>query len=118
MLAVIQPTEALTFVGILLTTCSVAAAAWAVSRSAATKATLDAVILGNEELRKLNDDLRAELSAEKLLRVEDKAQARAEIARLEGQMQLLTGHLGEQIAAAVVRALPARDATARTRTGD
>lgn len=104
--------------GLALTACSVVAAGWAISRAASIKVTLDTVILGNEELRKLNDDLRTELAAEKLLRVEDRAQARAEIARLEGQMQLLTGHLGEQIAAAVVRALPQRDHLARTRQDD
>lgn len=110
--------SALAVVGVALTLCSVVAGGWAVSRAAAIKSTLDTVIVGNNELRTLNDELRAELAAEKALRVEDKAQARAEIARLEGQMQLLTGHLGEQIAAAVVRALPQRDHLARTRKDD
>lgn len=113
-----QAQSVLAAVGVALTLCSVVAGGWAISRAAAIKATLDTVIVGNDELRKLNDELRAELAAEKMLRVEDKAQARAEYARLEGQMQLLTGHLGEQIAAAVVRALPARDAAARTRKDD
>lgn len=108
----------LAVVGVALTLCSVVAGGWAVSRAAAIKATLDTVIVGNSELRTLNEELRAELVAEKALRVEDKAHARAEIARLEGQMQLLTGHLGEQIAAAVVRSLPQRDQSARTRKDD
>ncbi|MDO8391068.1 MAG: hypothetical protein Q7V57_11310 [Actinomycetota bacterium] len=102
------------WVGLVLTGGSVMAGAWAIIRSTSIKTTLDVVILGNEELRKINDDLRHELAAEKLLRVEDKAQARAEIARLEGQLQVLTGHLGESIAAAVVRSLPKPTTTTTT----
>ncbi len=75
----------------------------------ALQSTLEAVTQGNEELRKVNDDLRKELT-----------EAKTAHARLEGQMQILTSHLGEQIAQAVVRALPdaARDPGARTRSTD
>lgn len=72
----------------------------------AVKATLETVSLGNAELRRTNDDLRAELATERKERDAERATASAKLARLEGQMELLTGHLGEQIAAAVIRALP------------
>lgn len=104
----------LAVVGGLLTFISLLAAAISFYRVAtvrgtvdALRATLETVTIGNTELRKVNDDLRAELAA-----------AHKDFARIEGQMQMLTGHLGEQIAAAVVAALPWRDPTARTRATD
>lgn len=113
----LDPAAWLAAVGLGLTALSVIAGGWAVSRAASIKQTLDTVILGNDELRKVNDDLRHELAAEKLQRVDDKAQARAEIARLEGKLQVITAQLGDQIAQAVVRALPDRTST-RTRKDD
>jgi len=114
----LDPTAWLAAIGLGLTALSVIAGGWAVSRATSIKQTLDTVILGNDELRKVNDDLRHELADEKLLRVEDKAQARAEIARLEGKLQVLTAQLGDQIAAAVVRAMPERATSIRTRKDD
>jgi hypothetical protein len=111
-------TSTLTVIGMALTGLSVVAGGWAVSRAASIKQTLDTVILGNNELRRVNDDLRAELAHERLQRVEDKAQARAEIARLEGQLQVLTGHMGDTIAAAVVHAMSNRSPITRTRKDD
>jgi regulator of replication initiation timing len=104
-------------VGILLTTAAVVAGGWAVSRTAAIKATLETVILGNDELRKTNDDLRQELAQERANRAADHAEHKAKMARLEGQMQMLTGHLGEQIATAVTAAI-SRNSQSRDRSTD
>lgn len=109
MVAVDMPSW-LVVVGGLLSSASLLAGAVAFYRVAAVRGTVDAlratletVTLGNDELRKVNDDLRRELG-----------EAHKDFARLEGQLQMLTGHLGGQIAAAVIAALPPRAAARRT----
>lgn len=113
----------LMLVGGLLTVAALVAGGWAVSRTSALKSTLELVILGNEELRHANDDLRVKLTEAEEARAKDRAEHGREIARLEGQMQILSGHLGDRIAEAVVAALPfhltgVRDPGARTRATD
>lgn len=48
-------------------------AAWAIVRMAAIKASLDTIIDANAELRRTNDDLRAELKVERKLRADSDA---------------------------------------------
>ena len=68
------------------------AAAVAVARQYAIKASLATIIEANAELRLTNIDLKA--------RLDEEAQKRA---HLSGQMDILTSHFAEQIVEAVVR---------------
>lgn len=89
------------------------AAAIAVARQAAIRASLDTIIQANDELRKDNADLRARLDAE--------VRARAS---LEGKLELFTSHFAEQIVQAVIATvkrtseLAARSPMSRDRKDD
>jgi hypothetical protein len=63
-----------------------AGAAWAIFRERAFKATMDAFRVGNQELRELWEQ-------EKQVRASVEHQCRLDIARLEGQIEVLQGTL-------------------------
>lgn len=89
------------------------AAAIAVARQAAIRASLETIIQANDELRKDNADLRLRLDAE--------VRARAS---LEGKLELFTSHFAEQIVQAVIATvkrtseLAARSPLSRDRKDD
>jgi len=100
-------TVVLAVVGTILTLVAVVAAAVAVWRSTAIRASLDTFRLSNEELRESNNELRRELADEREKR-----------AILEGKVEALTSELAGQIVAAVMRAMRQRDPSARERSTD
>lgn len=67
------------------------AAAWAVARSVAVRASLDTIVEANAELRCANEDLRDQLGEEKLKRAE-----------LEGRLAVFVDTFAERIVSAVV----------------
>jgi hypothetical protein len=87
------------------------AAAVAVFRQVAIKASLATIIEANAELRKSNDDLRRDLADERLAR-----------ANLEGKLEVFTTHFAQQIIDIVTKTVQTTQdavrAGARTRVGD
>lgn len=89
------------------------AAAVAVSRQYAIKASLESIIVANKELREDNVHLRQRL-----------ADAEKVTANLEGKLEVFTSHFAEQIVTAVIETvertarLQARPPTDRTRAAD
>lgn len=78
-------------VAVVFGVATTAGSAWAVSRSAAVKSSLETIIETNAELRHANDDLRHELADEKLKRAE-----------LEGRLAIFVDTFAERIVSAVV----------------
>lgn len=79
------------------------AAAFAVWRQVAIKASLLMIVEANAELRKANDDLRLQLDTER--------QARA---TLEGKLEVFTSHFAQQIIDVVTRLMTHRTYTTTT----
>lgn len=90
----------------LLAVATTVAAGWAVSRSAAVKESLATIIEANEELRRANADLRAEVQAEKERR-----------AQLEGRLDVLVSGLAERIISATADAWQRAHGTNAAREG-
>jgi hypothetical protein len=89
--ATVELPTTLAVIGGLVTVVTAAGAAWAIARQAAITASLDTIIQANNELRKTNADLRAELVDERVKRAE-----------MEGRLTVFVDQFAERIVSAVV----------------